>query len=262
MGKTAVVTGGSSGIGRAAALLLRVKGYEVYEFSRRDSQSEDIIHIRCDVTDEASVKSAVDEVNKRSGGIDILILCAGMGISGAAEFAQPDDIRRQMDVNLFGSDSVIRAALPSLRERRGRIVMTSSVAAVAPIPFQTWYSVSKAAINCYSMALSNELRPFGIRVSAVMPGDISTGFTDARKKSEEGDALYQGRINRSVSRMERDERGGMTPQRAAEKIVRVALKKNPKPFYSIGLSYSLICVLLKILPARLSRYLLYQLYAR
>ncbi len=263
MEKIAIVTGGSGGIGREAARALARKGVRVYEFSRRDVPSDFCTHISCDVTDETQVREAVNTVIHREGRIDILVLCAGMGISGAVEFTDIKESRRQIEVNLFGTDRVVRAALPYMREQRsGSIVIISSVAAVTPIPFQTWYSVSKAALNSYTLALMNEVRPFGIRVSAVLPGDIRTGFTDARRKDEKGDDLYSGRISRSVSRMEKDERGGMSPAVAGEKIARTALKKRSKPISSIGFSYSLVCVLIRILPYRLSQYILYQLYAK
>jgi short-subunit dehydrogenase len=142
----------------------------------------------------------------------------------------------------------------------GRIVNVSSVAGVLPIPFQTWYSVSKAAINAFSMALANEIKPFGISVCAVMPGDMKTGFTDARKKEDDGDDVYSGRITRSVEKMERDERGGMPPEAAGKFICRVSLKRRVKPFYAIGLSYKLFCVLARILPQGLVNLILGAMY--
>lgn len=263
MSCTAIVTGASSGIGRAVAAELVERGCTVYGLSRREFSSEGVRCIPCDVTDEKAVVSAVEKVISESKRIDILVLCAGMGISGAVEFTDEADSRRQIEINLFGTDRVARAVLPYMRRNKsGNIVIISSVAAVAAIPFQTWYSVSKAALNTYSLALSNEIRPYGINVCAVMPGDIRTGFTDARIKHHLGNDEYGGRIDRSVSRMEKDERGGMSAEKAGAKVARVALKKHPKPYYSIGFSYSLICVLIKLLPARLARFVLYHLYAK
>ena len=117
--------------------------------------------------------------------------------------------KRQLEVNFWGMVRTTKAVLPVMRaQRSGRIVNTSSVAAVTPIPFQTYYSVSKAAINSFTMSVGNEVRPYGIRISAVMPGDTRTGFTDARARSFAGDNAYGGRISRSVAKMEKDERGG------------------------------------------------------
>ena len=263
MDKTAIVTGASSGIGRAVAAMLADSGCRVYDLSRTDKPQKGVIHLSCDVTDEKSVSEAVSKAASDSGSVDILVCCAGMGISGAVEFTSPEDSRRQLDVLLFGADRAVRAVLPLMREQgRGRIVFISSVAAVAPIPFQTWYSAGKAAINSYAMALQNEVRPYGIRVAAVMPGDIRTGFTSARKKSAAGDKEYGGRIERSVAKMEKDEQNGLSPEFAAKIITKAALEKRPRPLRSTGLVYSALCVLIKLLPTRLAQWVLYNMYAK
>ena len=187
---------------------------------------------------------------------------AGFGISGAVEFTQTADAQRLLDVNFFGMVRVNRAVLPYMREAgRGRIVNLSSVAAVAPIPFQTYYSASKAAVNAYTMALANEVRPFGITVCAVQPGDIATGFTSAREKSQAGDQAYNGRIGRSVARMEHDETAGMSPASAGAFIGRVALRRSHHPLYTIGGFYRFAVLLLKLLPASAGNWLLGRLYA-
>ena len=254
--KTVLLTGGSSGIGRATAIALRDAGCRVVTLSRRDPALPGVAHFPCDVTDEEAVRSAVS----RAGKLDILVCCAGCGISGALEFTAPEEAHRQLEVNLFGTDRVVRAALPALRESRGRIVLISSVAAVASIPFQGWYSVSKAAINAYALALRNELRPFGVTVCAVMPGDIATGFTDARRKSEAGDDIYSGRIARSVAVMEKDERGGMAPETAGRFIARTALRRSCPALRTVGFSYQLVVFLLKMLPASLANRVIGRLY--
>ena len=157
-----LLTGGSSGIGQCTARYLAEAGCRVYELSRRDSSQPGIIHLTCDVTREEQVQAAVKTVAEREGRIDIVVNNAGFGISGAVEFTQTADAQRLLDVNFFGMVRVNRAVLPYMREAgRGRIVNLSSVAAVAPIPFQTYYSASKAAVNAYTMALANEVRPSG-----------------------------------------------------------------------------------------------------
>lgn len=260
--KVAIVTGGSSGIGRCTAEALRDKGCTVYEISRRDHPPEGVIHLTADVTDEGAVRAAVRAVLEREGHIDIVVNCAGFGISGAVEFTESADAKAQLEVNFFGMVHVNRAVLPIMREAgQGRIVNISSVAAVADIPFQTYYSVSKAAINSYTCGLANEVRPFGISVAAVMPGDIRTGFTDARAKSAAGDEAYGGRISRSVAGMERDEQKGMSPAQAGGYICKIALKKRVKPLYAIGFGYKCICVLCKVLPCSLRNWVVGLLYA-
>ena len=263
MKMVAIVTGGSSGIGRATAGCLASGGLKVYEFSRREIAQEGVIHKSVDVTDEAAVQAAVSEVLAEEGHLNILINCAGFGISGAVEFTKLEDAKRQLDVNFFGAVNCTKAVLPIMRgQGYGRIVCVSSVAGAIPIPFQTFYSVSKAAINSYVAALANEVRPFGIEVCAVQPGDIASAFTDARNKSIDGDEEYHGRISRSVAVMEKDERSGMSPAEAGIYIARIALKKHVKPLYAIGFVYKFFCVIMRLLPCKFSNYLLYNIYAK
>ena len=263
MNKVVILTGGTSGIGRATVELLRAQGCTVYEFSRRPAP-QDPWHRSVDVTDGAAVKAAVDAVAQREGHVDLLVNNAGFGISGAMEFTDPADAHRLMEVNLFGMDNAIRAVLPHMRRAgSGRIVNISSVAGVFAIPFQAWYSISKAAVRSLTMALYNEVAPFGIQVTSVMPGDIRTGFTAARKKSAAGDDVYGGRISASVAKMEKDEQNGMAPEAAARTIARVALQPGRvKPYYTIGLSYKCLVLLDHLLPCRTVRWLLYQLYGK
>ncbi|MBQ2618085.1 MAG: SDR family oxidoreductase [Oscillospiraceae bacterium] len=257
-----IVTGGSSGIGLAAARALREKGLTVYILSRRPFTEKGLHHLCADVADERQCAEAVQTVLSREGDLDLLVNCAGFGISGAVEFTELADAKKQMEVNFFGAVNMTKAVLPHMRGRRnGRIVNISSVAAPAAIPFQAYYSATKAAINAWTAALANELRPYGVTVTAVQPGDIKTGFTAAREKSLEGDAAYGGRISKSVAKMEHDEQNGMDPAAAGAYIAKIAMKKHPKPVYTIGFSYKAICVLLKLLPSRLANWAIGKLYA-
>ena len=263
MGKIAIVTGGSGGIGRCTAQELYKAGCTVYELSRHEKAAESVIHLTADMTDEAQVRKAVREVLKREGRIDILVNNAGFGISGAAELTTSKDAHDQLELNLFGMDNATKAVLPAMRRQRsGRIVCMSSIAGILPIPFQLWYSVSKAAINAYVLALQNEVRPYGITVCAVMPGDIASGFTDARKKSAEGDDVYGGRIARSVAVMEKDERGGMSPAYAGAYVAKMALKEHSKPMVALGSTYKGVAILAKVLPRRLSNWIIGLIYAK
>jgi short-subunit dehydrogenase len=106
------------------------------------------------------------------------------------------------------------------------------------------------------------VRPFGISVCAVMPGDIASGFTDARQKSSAGDDVYAGRIERSVAVMEKDERGGMTPAYAGAYVAKMALKKRSKPLVALGTAYKGAAVLAKLLPRRLSNWIVGLIYAK
>lgn len=185
----AIVTGASSGIGYEVSAQLRDAGYTVYGISRREVAPEGVTALSADVSDEAALRTAVDEVARREGRIDLLCANAGMGISGPVEFASPDATRKIMNVNFFGQVYAAQAVLPYMRaQKSGTIVFTSSVAAPIAIPYQSFYSASKSAINSVALALRNEVREYNIRVSVVMPGDSSTGFTDAREKLHGSDA--------------------------------------------------------------------------
>ena len=251
--KIAIVTGGTSGIGLCTAAALHEKGCKVYTFSRREFSDPRFTHIRVDVTDPDAAEAAVRRVYENEGRLDIVVNCAGFGISGAIEFTPADDAKRQMDVNFFGMVNVNKPALTIMRKQgAGRIVNTSSMAAVFAIPFQAYYSASKAAINSYTCALLNEVKQYGISVCAVQPGDIKTGFTAARKKIEAGDEEYGGRISRSVAKMEKDEQSGLDPQKAGDFIAKVAMKKSVKPLYTIDFISGAECILDRILPKGLA----------
>lgn len=263
MNKVAIITGASSGIGRYTASALAKQGYIVYDLSRRNIPNENIKHIKTDVTEGENVQKSVDQIVNNEGRIDIVINCAGYGISGAVEFTKTIDAKAQFDVNFFGMVNVNKAVIPYMRKQgAGRIVNISSVAAVTHIPFQTYYSASKAAIESYTCALDNELKPFNISVVAIQPGDICTEFTNARQKSFDGDDVYEGRISQSVAGMEKDEQKGMSPETAGDYIAKIALKKKTKPIYAIGFSYKLVCVLCKIFPCRIRNKIIGMLYAK
>ncbi|MBQ8731990.1 MAG: SDR family oxidoreductase [Oscillospiraceae bacterium] len=258
-----LVTGGTSGIGREIACRLSQMGHRVYTLSRRPNGSDSIPHLSADLTDDAQVTAAIDQIYAAEGRLDLVVNNAGFGISGAVEFTSSEEALRQLDLNFFGMVRVNRAVLSRMREQGGgRIVNVSSVAGMIPIPFQTYYSASKAAINAYSLALANEVRPFGISVCGVAPGDVKTDFTASRSKNHQGDDLYGGRISRSVAGMEKDEEKGMSAQKVGKAICGIALKRKVRPIYVIGGSYRLLCVLAKILPLGLTNRIVGRLYAR
>lgn len=262
MSQVCVITGGTSGIGRCTAQAMLARGYTVYELSRRAEGVVGMQHIVADVTKEETLAAAVAQILQREDHIDVLINNAGFGISGAIEFTQTEDAKRQFDVNFFGMVNMNRAVLPIMRRQRcGKILNISSVAAMIPIPFQAYYSAAKAAINSYTLALSGEIRPYGIQVGAIQPGDIKTGFTAARRKSLEGDDVYGGRIGRSISVMEQDEQAGMPPEAVARKICAALKKKRLRPVTTVGSRYRLICAAAKLLPASLLNRIVSKIYA-
>lgn len=255
-----VITGASQGIGKAAAAAFSQNGDRVFNLSRHDPADPHATHIRCDVTDEAQCSEAIAAVLHEAGRIDVLILNAGFGISGPVETSAIEAAQKQFDVCLFGAVRVLKAALPALRTSKGTVLFTSSVAAVTPIPYQAYYSACKASINSLVMALRSELKGTGVRVAAVLPGDVKTGFTAAREKDAGDERLYPNAA-RAVARMERDEQHGMPPARIAKRFLKLSKQRNPKPFCSVGFAYSAVLVLMKLLPARFANWVLGKLYA-
>lgn len=254
-----VITGASKGIGKAAAAAFSHTGDRVYNLSRSGGTTENAVHIPCDVTDEAQCRQAIETVLREAGRIDVLLLNAGFGISGPIETTEIDAMKKQFDVCLFGAIRVLKAALPAMRNSKGTVLFTSSVAAVTPIPYQAFYSAAKAAINSVVMALRNELKGTGIRVAAVLPGDVKTDFTAQRLKNPVNADLYPNEV-KSVAKMEHDEQHGMSPDRIAKRFVQLSKQKNPKPFCSVGIAYSAVCVLVKLLPARFANWILGKMY--
>ena len=261
MSKVVLLTGGSKGIGYATAKCFADKGCKIYEISRHEAENPGVVHIAGDVTDLTDVESAVAGIIEREGRIDALVCNAGTILSGAVEFLRTEEIRKLMELNLFGVINCVRAVLPYMRAAgAGRVVVISSMAAVFPVPYHTYYSVSKAAVSAFAFAVSNEVKDFGISVCAVMPGD--TNSDQVRYKVHEGDELYGGRIGRSVGVMERDEKNGMKPDAVGRKISAIALKKRVKPFYAIGFMSKLEVLINHIVPSSLVRKIVGMMYAK
>ena len=264
MNRIIVITGGTSGIGLETAKKLAAQGCTVYELSRRGrGAAKGVKHITADVTDEAQVSAAVAQIVSEAGRIDVLINNAGFGISGAIEFTDTADAQRQFDVNFFGMVRMNRAVLPVMRAQGGgRIISMSSVAAPIAIPFQAYYSASKAAVRTYMLALASEVAPYGIETCAIMPGDIATGFTAARQKNPAGDAEYGGRISRSVAVMEHDEQTGIPAAEAGAFVAKKALQKRVPVLCTLGGKYKLFVFLTRLLPTRLMVRIVGSIYAR
>lgn len=256
-----VITGASNGIGLAAAQLFQTKGDKVYCLSRTPCPDSRVVSIPCDITIDEDVLHAVQCIVKNEAKIDVLICNAGFGISGAVEFTDIDLAKKQFDVNFFGNMNVMRHVLPIMRRQHsGHIIVTSSVAGMLSIPFQAYYSASKAALNSLVLATANEVRNAGIKVAAILPGDIQTGFTAARTKLEEGEESYTS-LKKSVASMERDEQNGMPPIAIAKAMYRVSTRKSPKPLSSVGIKYKACCFLGKVLPSRLSNWIVGKMYS-
>lgn len=263
MSRVVVITGASSGIGLEASRLFAEAGDKVVSLSR-SGKGECGDLVECDISDIDSVKRAVDYIIEKYGRIDVLVNNAGMGISGPFETQDINDIRKQFDTNLIGSIQMMQAVLPYMRTAgSGRIINTSSVASRVGIPFQSFYSASKAALDCVSFALNAEVKEYGITITNVLPGDTKTGFTNNRIKQDVEQAdVYKYKMARSVGTMEKDEQNGMSPEQIAKTIYNVSIKKNPPLQVVVGMKYKLLCMLIKFLPVKLVNNVIRLIYAK
>ena len=259
--RIAIVTGASSGIGLATAKMLKSHGVVVYGMAYNDFEAE-FNYIKCDVTNVEQIENSIKYIFEKEGRIDYLVNCAGMGISGSVENSPNEKIHKIYDINFFGTVNMCKAVLPYMRKNSfGHIVNISSVAGELPIPFQTFYSATKASIESFTAGLAMEVKPFGIKAVCVLPGDTKTGFTNAREKNELDDESYGKRVKNSVGQMEHDEQHGMTPESVAKVICKALFKKNPKPINVVGGKYKFFIFLSKIVPKRFAYWILYKMYA-
>jgi NAD(P)-dependent dehydrogenase (short-subunit alcohol dehydrogenase family) len=237
MTRVVLVTGASSGIGRACAELFAARGYRVYGASRRPVASALVEPISMDVRDEASVQGAVRGVIEREGHVDIVVNNAGIAIAGAIEDTSIEEARDQFDVNFLGVLRVCRAVLPLLRDQRaGYIVNISSIGGLVAIPYQGLYSASKFALEGLSESLRLEVGRFGVHVVLVEPGDHRTGLTGNRRKTaaSESNPAYRDRFHRAIERMAADERNGPEPEAVARLLLRIVNNSRPRLRYTTG----------------------------
>lgn len=264
MGKVIVITGASSGFGRAAAEALASRGHRVFGISRRPVSSEGISFIPGDVRDFDAMQDAVRQIIGSEGRIDVLINNAGMGIGGALEMATTEEINLQMETNFMGCVNLCRAVLPCMRSQRsGRIINISSIGGLMGLPYQGYYSASKFAIEGFSEALSAEVGRFGISVSIVEPGDFATGFTAGRLNSAATleDRDYGPVFRQSLNIIEKEENGGLNPQKLADRIVGIVECRRPRLRYVVADFEQTASVILKrLLPSGLFRNILRKYY--
>ena len=211
--KVVLITGASSGIGQACARHLARRGYQVFGTSRRPQAGaeEPFEMIPMDVTDEDSVRQGVATVLARAGRLDAVVNNAGFGFGGAVEDTSIDEAQELFETNFFGTLRVCRAVLPHMRERRaGTIVNVSSLAGLIAQPFVGMYCATKFAIEGVTEALRMEVRPFGIHVVMIEPGDTRTGFTANRRPTQASQAAspYADSMQRVLAVIERDEETG------------------------------------------------------
>lgn len=232
-----LVTGASSGLGRATARHLAGQGLTVYGTSRRSGlEAHGYRMLPLDVGDDASVHGAIARVLDAEGRIDAVVNNAGIGVSGAIEDTSLEEAKLQFETNFFGALRVIRAVLPSMRSRaRGSIVNIGSIAGLLGLPFQGLYSASKFALEGLTEALRLEVEPFGVRVVNVDPGDFRTEMTAHRIVAKgAGDGAYVRQFRETLAVYERDERNGGDPERVARLVERILHEPAPKVRYLVG----------------------------
>jgi NAD(P)-dependent dehydrogenase (short-subunit alcohol dehydrogenase family) len=231
-----LVTGASAGIGRECANHLASAGWSVVGASRRGTSSSSWRGVSMDVDNDDSVTKVIDEVLAEHGRLDAVLTCAGWGLAGAAENTPMENAKAQFETNFWGSVRVVRAALPKLRAQGGgRIVLMSSIGGILGIPYQSFYSASKFALEGYAESLAYEVAPFNIHVTLVEPGNFKTDFTISRTTvSVDGDDAYDAACEKAIAVMERDERNGADPADVARVVERVVRKKNPPRRVSVG----------------------------
>jgi NAD(P)-dependent dehydrogenase (short-subunit alcohol dehydrogenase family) len=250
--QTVLITGGTDGLGRAAALLLAERGYRVFAAGRSAEKLAEIDRIagekklplesiEMDVCSDTSVQDAVEKVFQRAGGIDVLINNAGVGYMSVVEELKLEDLQKQYDTNIFGVVRVTQAILPHMRQRRsGRILMMSSVAGLVTPPTYGAYSSSKFALEALSNALRVELYPFGIEVVLIEPGYIVTNFQQTAKELGKGyaegakDSPY-AQIYSAAWNAANENRGKSktTPEDCARVMLQAIEASHPKARYPV-----------------------------
>lgn len=264
--KVILITGVSSGFGRECAGLLAAAGHSVYGTVRRDPDKEGPVNIlRMELTDVDSIFSAVEELIRKEGRIDVLINNAGMHSAGPVETIPQEIMRLQIETSFMGMVHLTRSVLPHMREQGGgTIINISSIGGLMGLPFHSFYSASKFAVEGFSESLRMEVSQFKIRVVIINPGDFKTGATLARRNflAPTGDIdPYNKQFMSALSVMETNESGGRDPSRLARKIERIVNSKNPKQRYIIGALYELAAVKLKyLLPGKFFRWILEKNY--
>jgi NAD(P)-dependent dehydrogenase (short-subunit alcohol dehydrogenase family) len=225
--RVVLVTGGSSGIGRACADLLPVYGFQVIPASRYHPE------FPLDVTSDSSVDRLIAGIIEKEGRIDAVVNSAGIVIAGAVEDTTPAEALRQFETNLLGVLRVTRAVLPHMRRHgSGNVINIGSIGGLLAIPYQGIYSASKFALEGMTESLRLEVKQFGIHVSLVEPGDHRTALTGNRIRTEA--ATYGERAERAIGKMAKDEQAGPDPDGVARVVLKALESRRPRLRYTTG----------------------------
>ncbi|MBM7624112.1 oxidoreductase [Sporohalobacter salinus] len=260
--KVVLVTGASSGIGKATAKKLIEEGYTVYGAARRLEKMENLKKmgegsIKMDITKEEDIKNCVDKIIKEQGKIDVLFNNAGFGLYGAVEDVSLEDARYQFEVNLFGLARITQLVLPHMRKQKsGTIINTSSIGGRIYTPFGAWYHATKHALEGWSDVLRLEVEQFGIDVVIIEPGIIETEFADAVSSSmmkNSGDGLYKDMAKVVAKSMEDSykEGNGSCPTVIAKTVSKAIKARKPKTRYVAGKMAKPLMFMRKWLPDKI-----------
>ncbi len=239
-----VITGASSGLGSGLKEFFEKKGDVVIDISLNGRD------FAADVSDHKRLKEIFDEIYLEHGEIDMLITCAGYGISGAIELLKEKDTQKQLDVNFFGTANACKYAIPMMKED-GKIVIIASATALFPLPFKAYYCASKAAVDSFAQSLRMELSRTKIQVTSICPGDVRTNFTENRVKEYETNERYKNAVELSTKPTPKTESRRMSPEYAVKKLAKICEKEHFKPRYIIGKEYKMFNFFRKILPLSL-----------
>lgn len=251
--KVILVTGGSSGLGWAMCQRLAALGHHVVGTGRKPDKSPTGWQlIAMDVTDEASVKHAVEEVIAKHQRIDVLVNNAGTGIQGAVEDIDDVLAKQLFEANVFGLHRVCRAVLPHMRaQKSGLVINISSLAANFGLPYRAFYSASKAAVDRYGEALSIEVRPFGIKVVTVQPGEFNTNIPNARLRPAHVSEPYKKGYDRAMEILGSSMHYSRDPDELALVVAKIIASPKPSSVYRVAQGVQKLSVLLKkLLPGR------------
>ena len=255
--KVVLLTGGSSGIGAATAHLLADAGMKVSAGSRRgtlDRPQDGIVPVKLDVNDAAAAQAVVADILEKEGRLDAVICNAGNGIYGPVEGTTEEEARSQFETTFFGSLKTIEACLPVFRKQGfGRIVTVSSVMGILPLPYQVFYSSAKSALLFLTEGLAMELAGTGVECCCVLPGDVATGFTQARKlniAAQDPHSPYKEKMDKNLAKIEKDELGGMSPDVIGKSILKQLRKRHMRMRVIPRLDYGLVGFIVRICPAK------------
>ena len=250
--RCAIIVGASSGIGRETALRLAARGDMVFNLSRTGAAAP-VRTVTADASEEGALTRAIGEICKETGGLDLIVYCAGYSCLAPVACAKSEDYRYLFEVNYFGAVEALKAAAPHLQKRGGRAVLVGSMGGELPIPYDGFYCASKAALEMLAREADMEWRGRGVRVSALLPGGTATGFTDKRTVygEEESGGSYLG-LRRSGAALANLEQGGMLPSVVADAVVRLAERRNPPTVMAAGAKNAFVRALARMMPERVT----------